>query len=239
AGHLRLSAELTLRSDLARHARYLAGEGVELIHHRIDGVLELEDLAAYVDGDLARQVAAGDGGRHVGDVAHLHGEVSGHCIDVSRQVLPRATDARHTRLTTQPPLGADLARHATHLVGEHTQLLDHVVDRVLEVEHFPANLDGDFLRQIAVGHRGCHQRDVTDLIRQVRRHEVHVVREFLPRAGDALHAGLPAEYAFGAHLAGYAGHLRGEGGKLVDHRVDRVLEREHLAFRFDRDRLRQ
>ena len=47
------------------------GERAELIDHRVDGVLQLEDLALDVDGDLLRQVAVGDGGRHLGDVAHL------------------------------------------------------------------------------------------------------------------------------------------------------------------------
>ena len=54
------------------------GEGVELIDHRVDGVLQLEDLALHVDGDLARQVAARDRGRHLGDVAHLRRQVGGH-----------------------------------------------------------------------------------------------------------------------------------------------------------------
>ncbi len=41
---------------------------------------ELQDLAAHVDGDLARQVAAGDGGRDLGDVADLGGQVAGHRV---------------------------------------------------------------------------------------------------------------------------------------------------------------
>ena len=45
AGHLRLAAELAVGADLARDARHLGGEGVELIDHRVDGVLQLEDLA--------------------------------------------------------------------------------------------------------------------------------------------------------------------------------------------------
>ena len=71
AGHLRLAAELAFGADLARHARHFGGERVELIDHRVDGVLQLEDLALHVDRDLARQVAARDGRGHVGDVAHL------------------------------------------------------------------------------------------------------------------------------------------------------------------------
>jgi len=35
----------------------LACEGVELIHHRVDGVLELQDLATGIGGDLLGQVA--------------------------------------------------------------------------------------------------------------------------------------------------------------------------------------
>ena len=66
-----LAAELAFGADLAGHARHLGGERAELVDHRVDGVLELEDLALHVDGDLLRQVAVGDGRGHVGDVAHL------------------------------------------------------------------------------------------------------------------------------------------------------------------------
>ena len=71
AGHLRLAAELAFRADFARDARDFGGEGVELVDHRVDRVLELEDFALDVDGDLSRQVAAGDGGRDFGDVSDL------------------------------------------------------------------------------------------------------------------------------------------------------------------------
>src|SRR5215813_14249388 len=75
ARHLRLAAELAFGADLARDARHFARERVELVHHRVDGVLQLENLAAHVDRDLARQVAARNGGRHLRDVAHLCGQV--------------------------------------------------------------------------------------------------------------------------------------------------------------------
>jgi hypothetical protein len=39
---------------------YLGRERGQLVHHRVEGVLELEDLAAHVDGDLLRQVAVRD-----------------------------------------------------------------------------------------------------------------------------------------------------------------------------------
>ena len=71
AGNLGLAAELSFGADFARDAGDFGGEGVELVDHRVDGVLQLENLAAHVDGDLLRKVAVGDGGRYVGDVANL------------------------------------------------------------------------------------------------------------------------------------------------------------------------
>ena len=118
AAHLGLAAELALGADLARHARHLGGEGVELVDHRVDGVLQLEDLALHVDGDLLRQVAVGDRRGHLGDVAHLAGEVAGHRVDVVGEVLPGAGDAVHVGLAAELAFGADLARHARHLGGE-------------------------------------------------------------------------------------------------------------------------
>ena len=78
AADLGLAAQLAFGADLAGDAGHLAGERAELVDHRVDGVLQLEDLALDVDGDLLRQVAVGDGRRHLGDVAHLGGEVAGH-----------------------------------------------------------------------------------------------------------------------------------------------------------------
>src|SRR5213075_143361 len=44
AAHLRLPAELPFHAHFARHAHHFRGEGVELIDHGVDGVLQLEDL---------------------------------------------------------------------------------------------------------------------------------------------------------------------------------------------------
>jgi len=64
AGYLRLSAEFAVGADFARYTRHFSGEGVELVHHGVDGVLEFENFALHVDRDLARQIAAGYGGGH-------------------------------------------------------------------------------------------------------------------------------------------------------------------------------
>jgi hypothetical protein len=49
---------LPFGADLARHAGHFAGEAIQLVDHRVDGLLELQDLAAHVDGDLLGKVAA-------------------------------------------------------------------------------------------------------------------------------------------------------------------------------------
>ena len=206
--HLGLAAELAFGADLAGHARHFGGERAELIHHRVDGVLELEDLALHVDGDLLRQVAVGDGLGHVGDVADLAGEVAGHEVHVVGEVLPRAGDAGHVGLAAELAFGADFARHARHFGGERAELIDHRVDGVLQLEDLALHVDGDLLRQVAVGHGRGHVGDVAHLAGEVAGHEVHVVGQVLPRAGDALHVGLAAELAFGADLAGHARHFR-------------------------------
>ena len=80
AGHLRLAAELAVGADLAGHAGYFSREGVELVHHRIDGILELENFSLHVYRDFARQIAASHGRSHFGDVTHLTGKISGHGV---------------------------------------------------------------------------------------------------------------------------------------------------------------
>src|SRR5262249_9669413 len=95
AWHLRLATQLAFSADLARDTRDFVREAVELVDHGIDGFLQLEDFARHVDRDLARQVAARDGGGDLGDVADLGGQVGCEQVDVIGQVLPRAADAGH------------------------------------------------------------------------------------------------------------------------------------------------
>ena len=128
---LGLATELALGADLARDAGDLGRERGQLRDHAVDRLLELEDLAAGVDGDRLAQVAVGDRGGDLGDVAHLVGEVAGHEVDVVGQVLPRAGHTGHRRLAAERALGAHFSRHARHFRRERAQLVDHPVDRVL------------------------------------------------------------------------------------------------------------
>src|SRR5205807_1878929 len=95
AGHLRLAARRVVGTHLTRHAGDLAREAVELVHHRVQRLFQAQDLAAHVDGDLARQVTTRDCGRHLGDVADLGGQVASHRVDAVGEVLPGAGDAGH------------------------------------------------------------------------------------------------------------------------------------------------
>src|SRR5262249_10244495 len=147
----------------AGDTRHLAGEGVELVHHGVDGVLELEDFAAHVDGDLLRQVAAGNGGGHLGDVAHLRGQVGGHSVVAGGEVLPGAGGAEDIGRAAQPPLGADLARHTRHFRGERVELIDHRVDGLLELQDLAAHVHRDLLGEVAAGDGGGDVGDVAHL----------------------------------------------------------------------------
>src|SRR6185369_15796785 len=129
-------------------------------------------------------------------------------------VLPGAGDAEHVGLTAEPTFGADFARHARHFAGKGVELVDHRIERFLQLKDFTRHVDGDLLGKVAACNRGRDIGDVADLRRQVGGHEVDVVGEVLPGAGDAGDLGLTAELAFGADLAGHAGHFRGERVEL-------------------------
>src|SRR5207248_1675524 len=96
----------------------------------------------------------------------------GHEVDVVGEVLPRAGDAAHLRLAAEFSFGADLTGHSRHFRGERVQLVDHGVDRVLQLEDLAANINGDLLRQIAVRDGGGDVGDVAHLVREVRGHRV-------------------------------------------------------------------
>src|SRR5262249_28268256 len=163
--------------------------GVELVHPLVDGVLELENFAFYVDGDLARQVAARHRGRYFGNVADLRGEIRGEQVDVVGEVLPGAGNARHVGLAAETAFGADLARHARHFAGKRAELVGGGVERFLQLQKLATHVDGDLLGKIAASDSGRHLGDIADLRSQVRRHEVDVVRQVLPGACDFRHLG--------------------------------------------------
>ena len=231
--HLRLAAELAFGADLARHARHFRRECVELVHHGVERFLQLKDFARHVHGDLLRQVALRDRGRDFGDVSHLTGEIRSHRVHAVGQVLPGAGNAAHHGLAAELAFGAHFARDARHFAGESVELVHHGIDGVLELENFAAHVDGDFLRQVAIGDGGRHFGDVAHLTGQVAGHGVHGIGQILPGAGDAKHVGLAAEPALGPDFARHARHFAGECIELVHHRIDGFLELQDFARNID------
>src|SRR4029078_9285212 len=152
---------------------------------------------------------------------------------------PRSGNARHVRLTAQPTFSADLTRHARHLADEAVELIDHGVERLLELENLAAHVHRDLPRQVSIGNRGSHLGDVADLRGQTAGHRVHAVGQVLPSPRHTWHLSLTAELTVGAHLARHARHLGGEGVQLVHHRVDGFLQLQNLAADVHRDLLRQ
>src|SRR5207248_1048340 len=95
AFHVGGTAQCAVGADFAGHPRHFRGERAKLVHHGVDNVLDLKDLAAHVHGDLLRQVAHGDGRGHLRHVAELHGQVAAHAVDAIGEVLPGTSDAFH------------------------------------------------------------------------------------------------------------------------------------------------
>ncbi len=226
---VRLPAELSLGADFFRDARDLRREGAERVDHRVDGVLELVNLAARVDGDLLREVAVGDRRRDLRDRAHLRGEISREAVDVVGQILPRARDAFDVGLPAELSLRADFFRDARDLRGERRELIDHDVDRVLQLEDLAARVDGDLLREVALRDGGRDLRDVAHLRGEVGGEAVDVVGQVLPRSADAFDVGLPAELSLVTDFFRDARDLGGERVELIDHRVDGRADAEKLA----------
>src|SRR5205823_3773771 len=224
-----LTAELAFGADLACNAGHLFGKRVQLVDHRVDGLLELEDLSADVDGDLLGEVAVRDSGRDLGDVADLAGQVAGHHVDVVGQVFPDAADASDLGLVATGALGADLASDARHLAGERIQLFDHRVDRLGGVEELPlqrpaVDLQRHGLRQIAVGHGADDACNLRVRSGEVFYEVIHRLEGRRPRANRP--GGGALELSFLADAPGQAMNLALEALVRFD---DSVQRRRHSA----------
>ncbi len=219
-GHLGLAAELAFGADFTGDAGDFRRKRVELIDHRVDGVLELQDFTTHVHRDFARKVAAGDRGRDVGDIAYLRGQVAAHRVHGVGQVLPRAGDAGHDGLAAQLAVGTDFAGDAGDFGREGAKLIHHGVDGFLQLQDFAADVHRDLLGQVAVGDGDGDLGDVSNLAGEIVGHGIDALGQVLP---DARHLGdlrLAAEFALRPHLARDARHLGGEYAELLDHRVD-------------------
>ena len=180
-----------------------------------------------VDGDLPGEVAVGDGGGDLGDVADLGGEVAGHRVDGVGEVLPGTGHAVDVGLTAELAFGADLARDARDLGGEGAELLDHQVDGLrgaeeLALERAIVDLERHGLRQVALGHRADHARGLAGGLHEARDQRVHVRDRIGPRAGDRPYGCALGDLAVLADGEAEPLELRGQALVHLDHFVEGV-----------------
>src|SRR5256884_5666873 len=123
-----------LGAHLARHARHFRSKPVQLVHHRVDGLLQLQQFAFDANGDFSREIATRHGRCNLGDVAHLVGQVWRHRVHIVRQIFPGTPHALDLCLATQLALRTHFARHACHFRGEGVELIHHRVDGVFRSE---------------------------------------------------------------------------------------------------------
>ena len=81
----------------------------------------------YFHRDFFGEITFGHGGRHVGDVSHLIGEVVGHQVHIVGEVFPDAGHPFDSSLPAKFTLSSHLPGYPGHLVGESVQLSDHPV----------------------------------------------------------------------------------------------------------------
>src|SRR5699024_5739479 len=128
--HVRSATECPLGAHHTGHPGHVVTEGGQLIHHRVDGVLQVEHLALHVDGDLLAQINYGHRRGHLGDVAHLICQSDRHPVDRLGHLTPSTGDPIDPGGATQLALGTHLTGHSGHFLGETAHLLGHAVDRV-------------------------------------------------------------------------------------------------------------
>ena len=104
---------------------------------------QLQNFALHIDGDLLRQIPTRDRRGHVRDISHLPGQVAGHRIHAVGQILPRARNAAHIRLAAKFSFASDLTGDTSHFRRKRTQLIDHGIDRIFELQYFAAHIDRD------------------------------------------------------------------------------------------------
>src|SRR6185369_711258 len=158
-----LTAEAALDADLAGDVGHLFGKRRERVGHVVDGLGKRGNLAFRFDRELLTKAAVGDRRDDLHDAADLVRQVRSHDVDRVREVLPRTADSWYLGLAAQLPFGTDLACDTSDFRRKGAELIDHGVDRVLQLENLALDVDGDLPREVAAGDGGGDFRDVANL----------------------------------------------------------------------------
>ena len=176
----------------------------------------------------------------VGDVAHLAREVAGERVDVVGQVLPDAGDALDRAWPPSLPSVPTSRATRVDLGGERAQLVDHRVDRSPSARATSPRTS----TVIFFERSPCATAVVTSAM--FRTWSVRLsasvftfsVRSFQTPETPSTCAWPPSLPSVPTSLRD-ARHLGRERAQLVDHRVDGLLQLEHLALGVDGDLLRE
>src|ERR1700722_2486259 len=224
ARNVGLTTESSFHANFARNVRHLIGESGERVGHVVNGVGQSGNFALGLHSEPLGEISVGYRGHHLHDAANLLSKIGRHKVHIVRKVLPGAPDTGNLRLAAQLALGADLARDARNFGGKAVELIDHRVDRVLQLKDFALYIDSDLAAQITARNSGGDVGNVANLRGEIGPHSVDRVGEVLPRSRDAGYNCLHSEPPFSAHLARHACDLGCKRTKLLDHRIDGLLE---------------
>src|SRR5205807_9279563 len=103
---VRVATQPYLCTNFTGHARHFAGEPIQLIYHRVESFLELQDFAADIYCDLPRKVATRNRSCDFCNVSHLTRQVAGHEVHVIGEIFPSTAHTGHLRLPTKLTVGA-------------------------------------------------------------------------------------------------------------------------------------
>ncbi len=156
-----MAAQFSVGAHFASHACDFGSKGPQLVDHRVDGLFELKNLSANVNGNLAREVAARHRCCNLGDVANLPRQVARHRVHRIGEVLPGAGHPRYLSLPSELAVRADLTCNTSDLGGKDSELLNHGVDdggrtQELAFKRSSADIQSDRLRQIPL-RDGCNR----------------------------------------------------------------------------------
>ena len=168
----------------------------QLVDHRVDGVLQLQDLAARVDVIFWDRSPRATAVVTWAMLRHLGGQVAGHGVDGVGEVPPGAGDAGAPAAwpPSRPSVPTSRATRVTSSANDDSWSTI-VLTVFFSSSISPRDVDGDLLRQVAVGHRRRHLGDVADLAGEVAGHAVltESVRSFqVPADARHLRPGRPA-----------------------------------------------
>ena len=128
-----MAAELSFRTYFAGHTGNFSRERVELIHHDVDRVFQLEDFAARVNCDLLREVSIRNRGGNQRNVSHLVGEIAGEKVYVVGEVLPGSGNTLNFCLAAELSFRPPFPAHTRNFSRERAELVHHRIDRVFQL----------------------------------------------------------------------------------------------------------